>query len=65
MLKFLGIFFSLIFILGSVQSVSAHGLGSVESDIEFFNDNFFKVKVQTNPDVLSVMNLKLDLKFQQ
>ena len=52
MLKFLVIVFSFIFIFGTMQSVYAHGLGSVESDIQFFNDNFYKVKVQTNPDVL-------------
>ena len=52
MLKFLVIVFSFIFIFGTIQSVYAHGLGSVESDIQFFNDNFYKVKVQTNPDVL-------------
>ena len=44
--------FSFIFILGTIQSVHAHGLGTVESDIQFFNDNFYKVKVQTTPDVL-------------
>jgi len=52
MLKLLVIVFSFIFIFGTMQSVYAHGLGSVESDIQFFNDNFFKVKVQTTPDVL-------------
>ena len=44
--------FSLIVILGGIQFAYAHGLGSVESDIQFFNNNFYKVKVQTNPDVL-------------
>jgi len=53
MLKFLVIVFSFIFIFGTIQSVYAHGLGSVESDIQFFNENFFKVKVETNPDVLN------------
>ena len=52
MLKFLIILFSFIFILGTVQTVHAHGLGTVESEIQFFNDNFYKVKVQTTPDVL-------------
>ena len=44
--------FSLVLVFGTVQSVYGHGLGSVESDILFFNDNFYKVKVQTTPDVL-------------
>jgi len=44
--------FSLVLVFGTVQSAHAHGLGSVESDIIFFNDNFYKVKVQTTPDVL-------------
>ena len=38
--------------MSTVQTVHAHGLGTVESEIQFFNDNFYKVKVQTNPDVL-------------
>mgnify|MGYP000037055153 FL=1 len=44
--------FSFVLVFGTIQSVYGHGLGSVESDIEFFNDNFYKVKVQTTPDVL-------------
>ena len=44
--------FSLILVFGTVQSVYGHGLGSVESDIQFINENFYKVKVQTTPDVL-------------
>ena len=44
--------FSLVLVFGTVQSVYGHGLGSVESDTLFFNDNFYKVKVQTTPDVL-------------
>ena len=43
---------SLILVFGTVQSVYGHGLGSVESDIIFFNDSFYKVKIQTTPDVL-------------
>ena len=50
--KIIVILFSISIVFGGIQSVYAHGLGSVESDIQFFNDNFFKVKVQTNPDVL-------------
>ena len=46
------ILLSIIIIFGTIQSAYAHGLGSVESDIQFFNENFFKVKVETNPDVL-------------
>jgi len=52
-IKFLVFAFLFIFVIGTIQSVHAHGLGTVESDIHFFNDNFFKVKVQTTPDVLS------------
>ena len=52
-IKFLVFAFLVIFIFGTMQSAHAHGLGTVESDIQFFNDNFFKVKVQTTPDVLS------------
>ena len=44
--------FSMILVFGTVQSVYGHGLGSVESNIVFFNDNFYKIKVQTTPDVL-------------
>jgi plastocyanin len=51
--KLLVFLFSTIFILTSFQSVYAHGLGTVESDIQFFNDSYFKVKVQTTPDVLT------------
>ena len=51
-LKSIVFLFSLIVILGGIQFAYAHGLGSVESDIQFFNNNFYKVKVQTNPDVL-------------
>ncbi len=35
MLKFRVIVFSFIFIFGTIQSVYAHGLGSVESEIQF------------------------------
>ena len=51
--KLLVFLFTAIFILTSFQSVYAHGLGTVESDIQFFNDSYFKVKVQTTPDVLT------------
>ena len=52
-MKFTVLFLILFFfVFGMTQSAYAHGLGSVESDIQFFNDNFFKVKVQTTPDVL-------------
>ena len=42
-IKFLVFAFLFIFVIGTIQSVHAHGLGTVESDIQFFNDNFFKV----------------------
>ena len=51
--KLLVFLFTAIFILTSFQTVYAHGLGTVESDIQFFNDSYFKIKVQTTPDVLS------------
>ena len=50
--KVIVILFTVSIFFGGIQSAYAHGLGSVESDIQFFNDNFYKVKVQTNPDVL-------------
>jgi hypothetical protein len=50
-------------IFGTIESVHAHGLGSVESDIQFFNDNFFKVKVQTNPDVLHGNESEIEFKI--
>jgi hypothetical protein len=52
-LRYFVFIFSFILILGSIQTVYGHGLGNVESDVLFFNDSFFKVKVQTTPDVLS------------
>jgi hypothetical protein len=52
MIPSISILLSVIVIFGTIQSAHAHGLGSVESDIQFFNENFFKVKVETNPDVL-------------
>ncbi len=52
-LKLFSFLFLFIFILSSFSSAYAHGLGTVESDIQFFNDNYFKVKVQTTPDVLT------------
>jgi len=53
LLKLFSIIVVLIIIAGSTEIVYAHGLGTVESDVLFFNDSFFKVKVQTTPDVLS------------
>jgi len=52
-LKFFYIFFILIITLSSIDIAYGHGLGNVESDVLFFNDSFYKVKVQTTPDVLS------------
>ncbi len=52
-LKFLYIFFMLIITISSIDIAYGHGLGNVESDVLFFNDSFYKVKVQTTPDVLS------------
>lgn len=54
---------SLVLVIGTVQSVYGHGLGSVESDILFFNDNFYKVKVQTTPDVLHGNESEIELKI--
>jgi len=52
-LKYSVFVFSFVLIFGGIQTVYGHGLGTVESDVLFFNDSFFKVKVQTTPDVLS------------
>jgi len=57
------ILLSVIVIFGTIQSVYAHGLGSVESDIQFFNENFYKVKVETNPDVLNGYESKIGFKI--
>ncbi len=51
-LRFFSTILVLIVITGSVETVYGHGLGNVESDVLFFNDSFYKVKVQTTPDVL-------------
>ena len=51
--RYLIFLFSFVLILGGIQTVNGHGLGTVESDIQFFKDSFFKIKVQTTPDVLS------------
>jgi len=61
--KLLTLLFSIIFILTSFQSAYAHGLGTVESDIQFFNDSYFKIKVQTTPDVLSGNESKIGFKI--
>ncbi len=52
-LKYFSILVALVIIGGFSQIAYGHGLGNVESDILFFNDSFFKVKVKTTPDVLS------------
>ena len=44
---------SFVIFTGFTETAFGHGLGNVESDILFFNDSFFKVKVKTTPDVLS------------
>ena len=38
--------------LGSFQAVYGGGSGSEESDVLFINDNYFKVKLETNPSIL-------------
>ena len=52
-LKYFSIFVALVIIGGFSEIAYGHGLGNVESDILFFNDSFFKIKVKTTPDVLS------------
>ncbi|MGY5140068.1 MAG: cupredoxin domain-containing protein [Candidatus Nitrosopumilus sp. Bin_571-38] len=51
-LKFLIAIFSLIVVFSSIQSVYAGGSGSEESDVLFINENYFKVKLETNPSIL-------------
>ncbi|MBL7015278.1 MAG: hypothetical protein ISR81_07510 [Nitrosopumilus sp.] len=51
-LKFLIIIFSVIVISSSIQFAYAGGSGSEESDILFINENYFKVKLETNPSIL-------------
>ena len=51
-LKFLIVIFSLIVVFSSIQSVYAGGSGSEESDVLFINENYFKVKLETNPSIL-------------
>jgi len=58
-------FFILLILIvfgGSSQIAFGHGLGNVESDVLFFNDSFYKVKVQTTPDVLS--GIESTIKFE-
>ncbi|MGY5143581.1 MAG: cupredoxin domain-containing protein, partial [Candidatus Nitrosopumilus sp. bin_32a] len=42
----------LIFVVGSIQFAHAGGSGSEESETQFINDNYYKVKLETNPSVL-------------
>ncbi|MCV0430914.1 plastocyanin/azurin family copper-binding protein [Nitrosopumilus sp.] len=50
--NFFFIFFSIILAFGSIQTVYGGGTGSEESDIHFINENYFKVKLETNPSIL-------------
>jgi plastocyanin len=51
-LNFLIVIFSLIIVFSLTQSVYAGGSGSEESDVLFINENYFKVKLETNPSIL-------------
>ena len=52
-LKHFLIIFAILTIFSFTEIAYGHGLGNVESDVLFFNDSFYKVKVQTTPDVLT------------
>ena len=45
-------FLSSVLFFGSLQVVYGGGTGSEESDIHFLNENYFKVKLETNPSIL-------------
>ena len=51
--SFLFILFSVIIISG-ISSVHAHGLGNVESEILEYDDQYLRVNVKTNPDVMKI-----------
>ena len=51
-LKFLVSFLFLILIFSSIQTVYAGGSGSEESDVLFINQNYYKIKLETNPSIL-------------
>lgn len=51
-LNFLIVIFSLIVVFSITQSAYAGGSGSEESDVLFINENYFKVKLETNPSIL-------------
>ena len=50
--KLIAFFFSLILIVGLTPYVFAGGSGSEETDILFINNNYYKIKLETNPAVL-------------
>lgn len=51
-LKFLLSFFSLVLIFSSIQIAYGGGSGSEESDVLFINQNYYKIKLETNPSIL-------------
>ena len=50
--KFFFIFFSLVLAFSAIQVAYGGGTGSEESDIHFINENYFKVKLETDPSIL-------------
>ena len=50
--KFFLIFFSLVLAFSTIQVAYGGGTGSEESDIHFINENYFKVKLETDPSIL-------------
>jgi len=49
---FLLSFLFLILIFSSIQIVYGGGSGSEESDVLFINQNYYKIKLETNPSIL-------------
>jgi plastocyanin len=45
-------FLSLILIFSSIQIIYGGGSGSEESDVLFINQNYYKIKLETNPSIL-------------
>ena len=45
-------FLSLILVFSSIQIVYGGGSGSEESDVLFINQNYYKIKLETNPSIL-------------
>jgi len=59
-IKYLVVGLSLLIVAGSVNVAFGHGLGTVESELLYINENYLKVKVETNPDVLEGNESEID-----